>query len=111
MLGASPPRKSLTYPAHCQNHFRNQIDGAARVRVEHLVHWLAGQDIDDRWEGLNWGWMVRPHCPKAIALMEGPRLGRGHTRKLLIVVFVKESETLGRQTASSTPTHPEPCWN
>lgn len=48
-----PHGKSLTYPSLCQNYFRNQVDGAARIRVSCLGSRVWGQDIDDGWGGLS----------------------------------------------------------
>lgn len=48
-----PGGKSLTCPSLCQKHFRNQVDGAGRIRVDHLGSLAWGQGIDDGWEGLS----------------------------------------------------------
>lgn len=43
----SPGGRSLTCPSLCQNYFRNQVDGAARIRVDNWGSGARGQGIDD----------------------------------------------------------------
>lgn len=85
----SPLGKLLTYPSHCQNCFRNQVDGAARIGGDHLGSLAWGQDIDDRWEGLSSD--GSSELPKGNFTDGLPKyFDRGHKEKLLSLSFRRD---------------------